>query len=78
MDSIRKKREILYFAALAYGRFLTISAEMIAMPTIITMMIATSPYMSVVLEAKPDMGVAVGAVVGADELACMNVDAEEP
>jgi hypothetical protein len=52
-----------------YGRFLVTSNATMAMPTMKTMIIATTAYMSVVFEAKPVSGVAVGAAVGAEALA---------
>jgi len=62
-SEILKKGKVFLFWILVYGRFL-LSISMIAAPiTIITMIIATSPYMSVVFEAKPLSGVAVGAAV---------------
>ena len=56
-------------ASSAYGLFLSISITIIAPIMIITMMMATIPYMSVVFEAKPLSGDAVGADVAAGELA---------
>jgi hypothetical protein len=53
----------------AYGRFLSMSITSIAPIMIITTIIATIPYMTVLFEAKPASGVAVGAGVGAVALA---------
>ena len=70
LEGLKKKREIVFvFSSLLYGLFL-LSMSMIAAPIMtITMTIATTPYMSVLFEAKPDSGVAVGACVGDAALA---------
>ena len=52
-----------------YGCFLVTRTATMAMPTMKTMIIATTAYMTVVFEAKPLRGVAVGAAVAAGELA---------
>ena len=52
-----------------YRCFLVTSIAIRAMPTMRTMMMATIPYMTVVFEANPLSGVAVGAGVAAGELA---------
>ena len=54
---------------LFYGRFLVTKIASIAPMMIMTMMIATSPYMRVLFEAKPLAGVAVGAGVAGGALA---------
>ena len=59
-----KKRKEVY-AAMVYGRFLVTATKIAAPIMIITMMIATIPYMSVFCVATPLIGVDVGAVVGA-------------
>lgn len=65
----RKKRRNWIFCLLIYGRFL-LSINMITAPIIIiTMIMATIPYIRVVCVATPVFGVDVGAVVGAGELA---------
>lgn len=50
---------------LAYGRFLVSTSRIAAPMMIMTMIMATTPYMRVVFEAKPVSGVAVGAAVAA-------------
>jgi len=61
---IKKEKEGLFFASLAYGRFLLSTNRIAAPMMIMTMIMAATPYMRVVFEAKPVSGVAVGAVVG--------------
>jgi hypothetical protein len=59
-----KKRErdcVWHF--LVYGRFLVTSNASTAPIMIMTMMIATIPYSTVLFDAKPVVGVAVGAAV---------------
>ncbi len=65
-----KKREgIVGFAVLVYGCFLVTKIASTAPIMIMTMMIATSPYIRVLFEAKPLTGVAVGACVAGALLA---------
>jgi len=65
----KKRKWVLFFACFVYGRFLTISIASTAIPTIITMIIAMTPYINVVCDASPLSGVAVGAGVGEAGLA---------
>ena len=64
------------FSLLAYGRFLSVSIASIAPIMIITMIIAMIPYSTVLFEAKPLAGVAVGAAVaaGAPAETCVSAD----
>ncbi len=55
--------------ALVYGRFLVTKIASTAPMMTITMIIATIPYMSVLFDAKPASGVAVGANVAEGALA---------
>ena len=57
------------FLRLVYGRFLVTTITITAPMTMMMKAIATIPYMSVVFEAKPESGVAVGAAVAAAALA---------
>jgi hypothetical protein len=52
-----------------YGLFLVTSNASTAPIMIMTIMIATIPYSTVAFDAKPVVGVAVGAVVADAELA---------
>ena len=63
-----KKREkgIVVLVFVVYGRLLVTSIASTAIPTIITIMIAITPYINVVCDAIPLSGVAVGAAVGAE------------
>ena len=65
-EQLKKEKGVVFvFSALAYGLFL-LSISIVAAPIMImTMIIATIPYMSVVFEAKPLSGVADGAAVAA-------------
>jgi len=64
--SLRTKKggKIFCFATLFYGCFLVTRIASTAPMMIMMMAIATIPYMTVVFEAKPVSGVAVGAGVG--------------
>lgn len=63
-----KKKKKWIFCLLLYGRFL-LSINMITAPImIITMIMATIPYIRVVCVATPVFGVEVGAIVVAGEL----------
>ena len=63
---------------LFYGRFLVTRIASTAPMMIMTMTIATIPYMSVLFEAKPLSGVADGAGVAGGALAWMCASADEP
>ena len=54
---------------LVYGRFLVTKTARTAPIMIITMIMATIPYMTVVFEARPVAGVAEGGAVAAGALA---------
>ena len=66
------------FAAAVYGRFLSIINAKATIPTIITTMIAATPNITVLVEANPLSGDAVGAAVAAGKLAQNPMEADDP
>ena len=62
-DFEKKRKEVWLIAFMVYGLFLINMAMMIAPMMIITIIIATPKYSSVLWVATPLTGVAVGAVV---------------
>ncbi len=66
---VRKKGSNFLAASNVYGRFLVTRIASIAPIMTMTIIIAMMPYMTVLFEAKPVAGVAVGVAVAAGELA---------
>jgi len=66
-----KKRKVMYSIRLLlfYGRFLRVSTASIAPIMTITITITATPNSTVPVDAKPDTGEAVGAVVAVGGLA---------
>ena len=68
-SKLKKEKWIVIAIFSPYGRFLVTSIARTTPIMTITMMIATIPYSSVVFDAKPESGVAVGGAVAPDGLA---------
>jgi hypothetical protein len=74
----KKGKGIVVLVLSFYGCFLVTSIASTTPMMTITMIIATIPYMSVLFEAKPESGVAVGADVAGAFCIIMPVSSFDP
>lgn len=61
----KKRKRVVVFGFSVYGRFLSISTARTATQMTMTIIIAATPSITVLVDAKPVTGEAVGAVVAA-------------